>query len=462
MWSADQLATIVNGKLINAAPARVITGFSVDTRSLNENDCFVAIPGKNEDGHNYFQEAYELGASAALIEQEPDLQQQTLPNIIFVHNSVEALHKIAKFHRSQFDIPIIGITGSSGKTTTKELLFHILSQTHRPFRSPGNYNTEIGLPLALLQMPADSDIGIFELGLQHPGDISKLCEILDPTHGLITSIGEAHLENFENQKALADEKLQLAYAVKSPENLAFNLDSDLLAQKLTIDSWSAAQGFGVENQTGKVTATKINPKDLSGLTAEVLLDDESLQIRSSLLGKSNIYAILGAIIMARMLEVQSDVIARQITSFKPISGRMELIETPKFGLIIDDSYNANPASMKAAIEALNEFEVSDDVHKVLIIGDMLELGDISAQRHREIATQVASSKVSHVFTIGNLSRLVFDAFSDDPDWKLRSTHSENLAELTEAVRAYLTEHPSLTLIKGSRGMNLDILVKNLR
>ena len=462
MWSADQLAKVTNGKLIQASPTRVISGFSIDSRTIKQDECFVAIPGNSVDGHNFILEAFERGAAAALVEKLPEARPKIFVNLILVENSIRALQKIAQEHRKSFDIPIVGITGSSGKTTTKELLHHILSASQNSFRSPGNYNSEIGLPLGILDMPIDAECGIFELGLQYPGDIKLLSEILQPTHGLITHIGEAHLENFQDVEQLAEEKWELARCIQPPSKLSLNVDSTFLNTKSASPDWQDAKSFGISNERSEVRAVNIDTRQLSGLRAKILYPDGEFEMRSKLLGRSNVYAILAATAMAMQLGVSAGQIRTQISSFAPIEGRMELIESERFGHIIHDAYNANPASMNSAIQALNAFEVTQETRKVLVLGDMLELGAISEQRHLEVAAKIKPTKISHVFTFGERAKHISLELSKDELWQDNSTHCGSMDEVIDATTAYLIKHPSLTLVKGSRGMNLDILVNMLR
>jgi len=456
VWSAERIAHLTGGQIIKSAPDARISGFSIDSRTIEKNECFVAIPGAKVDGHNFITDAFERGASAVLIERE--IESNANPsNIIQVPDTLKALQQLAHGHRQQFEIPIVGITGSSGKTTTKELFAHILSSQKRVFRSPGNYNSETGLPLALLKMPEKTEIAIFEIALQHPGDIEKLVDILHPSMGLITHIGPAHAGNFPDIEAIADEKWRLAEGLSPGSQLIINGDSEYLTHRAKALESINISTFGIDSTTLDVRATEIDERNLSGISITVDAKQASFEIKSQLLGRANAYAILGAIAAALALDVPANIIQNAISSFKAVPGRMELIRSNSFGLIINDTYNANPDSMREAILALERLET--DLTKILVVGDMLELGDQSETAHREIAELIANTKIRQIFCFGFETEQTYTSLIKNSYWKGVAHHASDQSKLIDQLTSKLINNSEcLMLIKGSRGMALEHVV----
>ncbi len=465
MWSADKIAKMAGGRLDQPDAKRKITGFSIDSRTIKQDEFFVAIRGAQTDGHFYLEEAFRRGASGALVERLPVLSQAGFCNLIVVENSLAALQRLASEHRDLFNIPLVAITGSFGKTSVKELCHTILAKKFKAYRSPGNLNSETGLPLALLAMPQSTQIGIFELGLQHPGDIKALCKILKPTLGVITGIGHAHLEHFASLEALADEKWALAQNILEQGNLlVLNCDSQPVFERALLINSSQAKKiikYSIFNNHAEIRAAAINDTNLNGLEFKITTPDESFSVRSPLLGRAHVYSILAAAGVAFSLDIPSAQIAQGIADAKPAPRRMELKESKRFGKIIDDSYNANPHSMREAIYALGRFE--GEHRKVLVLGDMLELGRSSEALHLALADEIDKSDIDFLITIGSLSAKLAEALSQKSSWNLdrRAVHCRSHAEILDFLIGSLPNDKNLILVKGSRGMELDILVGRL-
>ncbi|MBI1730290.1 UDP-N-acetylmuramoyl-tripeptide--D-alanyl-D-alanine ligase [Candidatus Acetothermia bacterium] len=464
MWSVEKIAQWVQGQVYRPDPAKKITGFSIDSRTIKRGEFFVAVRGAQTDGYFFLEDAFQRGASGALVEQLPEETRGLCTNLIQVQDSRRALQSLASSYRTCLNIPVIAVTGSSGKTTTKELIYAILAKHFRAYRSPGNFNTEIGLPLALLSMPPSAEVGIFELGLQHPGDIEALCKILTPTIGVITSIGEAHLEYFAGLDALANEKWQLAEFIAAHGAALFlNVDSTPLserAKKIGLSRSAQLLGFGIQDDAAALRAENIEDVTLAGLRFEICTPDKKIPIQSRLLGRANAYAILAAAGTALYLDVPEEVIQRAVREFEPVQHRMELKESKRFGWVIDDSYNANPSSTREAIRALSRFETP--LQKILIIGDMLELGDSAMELHRALADEVKKRDIKLLFTFGDSAAGLSRVLAAKRDWSSkRAIHCTSQEELFKRLENLLTNHQNLILVKGSRGMQLDQLVERL-
>jgi len=464
VWTVDEIAQITQGRVYRPSPQREIKGFAIDSRSLQPNEFFVALPGERTDGHHYLSEAFERGASGALIQRPPEslaLDERTC-NLVVVHSTQQALQTLASAYRERHTGPIVGVTGSSGKTTTKELIYAILRRAHRAYRSPGNYNTEIGLPLALLSMPPDTEVGVFELALQRPGEIKTLAEIARPTIGVLTTIGDAHLGSFRDREELARAKWELIEYLPSQGYAVLNFDAPYLAE------WAAelpargvrVHGFGIDSPHARVRARAIRDDTLEGITFTVHTPDIRFDVRTQLLGRANVYNALAAVAVALVLKVDVEHIQQVLEEFEPVPHRLELKRSERFGLILDDSYNANPTSTREALRTLARLRVPQ--RKVLVFGEMLELGDSSRELHRELAEVIDELDIDRVFTIGELTGETARALSTRAHWgPKRVMSAATLDELSGLLFRELLDDENVILVKGSRGMRLEQLMFNL-
>ncbi len=433
--------------------ATVPTGFAHDTRLLAPGEIFIALKGAQTDGHHYLSEAFARGAIGAIISDCTAIPSEGR-NIILVDESLSALHKLARHWRRQFSAPMIGVAGSCGKTTTKEMIAHLLRPHRRIFVSPGNYNTEYGLPLALLEMDRDVEVGIFELGEERVGDIALLVDILAPTIGVITMIGRAHLEFLQTSEKVAEEIWQMVDQLPVDGYAIINADSSLLEKlrrKLHVNEIS----FGINN--GDLRATVTNKP--TGIHLEVTERDEQISLISPLFGKHNCYNILAAAAVARLHNIAWKEIQQGVASFMPYKHRLSLHPSP-FGYILDDSYNANPDSTAAALHVLAELDLPVK-YQAFIFGDMLELGKETAKFHRDIMQLAIKLGIDFIFTIGEnacgaAAELRRGALSQ------RIILSHDKEQLQRQVEERLSPGETLVLIKGSRSMGLDILADHWR
>lgn len=463
MLTVEWIAQAVGGKLYRPDRPAAIIGFSIDTRTLRAGDFFIALVGRRTDGHRFLQEAFHKGASGALIHcrggaSPAPTTTTSFKNIVQVEDTRLGLRRLAHAYRQLFNIPIIGITGSSGKTTTKELLYEILNEKFLVYRSPGNFNTEYGLPLALLNMPQDTQMGVFELGMQRRGEIKELADILQPTIGVITTIGDAHLGFFKNRDEIARAKWELIDALPEEGLAVLNKDSLQLC-KLASDKLKGRKiEFAIESEAD-YQARDIRDRDLSGLSFEVNSPNGSFTLSSKLLGHFNAYNILAAVAVAAELGVNFKSIRKAVRGFKPIPHRMEL-KRSKWGSILDDSYNASPSATSQALLTLSRLKTP--FKKIFVFGDMRELGKFAKQEHQQIADHIAKLKIDQVFTLGELAAKTAKALIERHGWSPeRVKITQNLEELKSALTATLKGDQNILLIKGSRAMELDKLADEL-
>jgi len=459
MQSIRWVAEVLDAPIRHLSRARPLTGASIDSRTIQPGQLFVALPGERTDGHRFLEDAFRRGASGALVHDVPTGNRAGLANCIQVPDPLNALQELATQRRAELSIPIVGITGSAGKTTTKELIHAVLSEQHQAYCSPGNFNTEIGLPLTLLNVPGETDVAVVEMGLQRPGDIQELAKIGQPTHGVLTSIGDAHIGRFRDQAGLAREKWSLMEAVPAGGTAVLNVDTPFAAewrQHLACETWA----LGLEREDVDTGIIDIDDTQLDGLVLTASVEGQAISIETQLLGRHNAYAVLAALATGRVFEVSFEAIQRAIASFSPIAHRMEPKRAPQHGLIVDDTYNASPTAVRAALKTLTRLK--EDMPKFAILGDMRELGDRAHTEHASLAEDVNQLGIDTVLTVGDFAKHITGQLRQRYGWSAdRASHATDVDDLENELVKRTRKEGALILVKGSRAMGLDRLVDRL-
>ena len=413
------------------------SGISIDSRTIQKDSLFIAIKGDRFDGNLYAEKAIEAGAKFAIVE---DKSISNEINIFWVENSLLYLQKLANFHRLKFNIPIIGITGSNGKTSTKELINVVLSKKYNVLCTKGNLNNHLGVPLTLLQLNDKHELAIIEMGANKPGDIKELAEIAEPNYGIITNIGKAHLEGFINFEGVLKTKLELFDFISSSNGeFIVNADDEILN--------NATKDYSIRVLYSSKGRTAIEGK-LEELTPFVALsykseNYESPYIKTNMIGNYNFYNFLVAITFGQIFKVSNDLINEAIRNYVPSNNRSQVLKTNN-NLLIIDCYNANPSSMLAALES---FLMLKEENKIAILGDMLELGVQSIAEHKKILAFCFDNNLEFI-TVGPIFQsLNKEGFNSIEDYK--EFHSKN--KLSEKT----------ILLKGSRGIALENLISYL-
>jgi len=409
-----------------------------DTRKLKAGDIFFALKGGNFNGNRFAKQAIDIGAAYAVIDEK---EFEVAGKTILVDDVLTSLQQLAKHHRQQFNIPFIAITGSNGKTTTKELIHAVLSTTYKTYTTEGNLNNHIGVPLTILKIKSDAEIAVIEMGANHPGEIASYCTYALPTHGLITNIGKAHLEGFGNLEGVKKAKGELFDFLRGqPNDYAFVMwDYDYLKEMSKGISGIIKYGTQADAHiTGQVK------KNEPYLEIEITqgLDDGLIQTR--LVGEYNLPNILAAVTVGKTFKVPEDKIKSAIENYEPTNSRSQLIEKGSNKIILD-AYNANPSSMKLAIENLAKLQATN---KVLILGAMAELGEESLEEHKVIVDLIKQSNWNNVALVGG-DFLKFD----HPFVKF-----ENALQAKDWYQQQNFENTHL-LIKGSRSMQMENIIK---
>jgi UDP-N-acetylmuramoyl-tripeptide--D-alanyl-D-alanine ligase len=433
-----------------------IKGVSIDSRTIKRGELFVAIKGARFDGHDFVPEVIKNGAWGALVDRS-ELETKYaslggLRNILPVEDTIFALQEMSQMHRKKFAIPMIGITGSNGKTTTKEMLASILKQRGSVLKNEGNLNNHIGVPLTLLKLDARHKSAVVEMGMSALGEIDTLARLVSPDVGVITNIGPAHLEFLGTLDIVAQAKAELLGNLRTDGTAVLNAD-DWYFTALKNKYSGRVLSFGIENKAD-VSASGIRQgKDFTDVTIEA--DDSSVDVRLPAVGKHNIYNALAAAAAAAAVGMSLDAVKYGLEAFSPVAMRSELKQV-KGRMVLADYYNANPGSVKAALETLISLRAGRK--SVAVLGDMLELGATAAYAHREVGRTVARLGVDVLITMGPLAIYINEGALEAGMPKDRvvaaGSHAEAAALLKER-----SENGDAVLIKGSRGMKMEKILE---
>ena len=413
---------------------------TTDSRNIPANSIFFALKGDNFNGNAFANEAILKGAAYAVID-EPE--SATNDKMILVENVLLSLQQLAQYHRNQLGLPILAITGTNGKTTTKELITAVLSKKFRVNSTKGNLNNHIGVPLTILSMNNETEFGVVEMGANHPGEIKILCDIAKPDFGLITNIGKAHLEGFGSFEGVIKTKSEMYDFLRNNGGKCFvNADNSLLTK----------QANHIEQICYGKSTDYFMPGELAStdnyLVVKALFPKGWLYLKSKLVGDYNFENLLAAACVGKYFEVDPLLIQEAIAEYSPSNNRSQLIQKAK-NTIIMDAYNANPTSMMAA---LTNFAGIRHENKCIILGDMLELGTVSAEEHQKITDFIEEQKFSEVYLVGPQFKNTIDR-----------TQKKKF-EQVELLSNYLKTQPienKLILIKGSRGIHLEKILELL-
>ncbi|MCK9450383.1 MAG: UDP-N-acetylmuramoyl-tripeptide--D-alanyl-D-alanine ligase [Bacteroidales bacterium] len=413
---------------------------SIDSRKIAQGSLFFALKGENTDGNKFVHKALEAGAAIAVAD-DPEIPQQKA--VVKVENSLKALQELAKLHRKNLKAKVIGITGSNGKTTSKELISRVLGQKYKVAFTQGNLNNHIGVPLSILQIAEDTEIAIIEMGANHQGEIAALSRIAQPHFGLITNIGKAHLEGFGSLTGVINAKSELYSFIDDHDGMLFVNTSNPLLEKLSANIKRYTYGEGQDSQVyGELIAA--DPY----LTFVYEYQNRQALVETKLMGNYNFENLLAAAAIGSYFEVEQGDIVDALASYKSSNSRSQQIDTVHNKLVMD-AYNANPVSMQAAIK---NFDLICGQRSAFILADMLELGTESDYEHAEILKLLTDLDCKKVFLVGPLFGRVYAG----DDW-LHFTHVDELVK-------HLEEEPLRgydVLLKGSRGMQLEKLLPRL-
>jgi UDP-N-acetylmuramoyl-tripeptide--D-alanyl-D-alanine ligase len=461
--SIAQIAEACNGKLyfVNTFITKEAAGVVVDSRKVEKDYLFIATVGERVDGHDYIDSAFEKGALAAICEKLP-----TAPSgpCILVEDSFAALKDIAKWYRLQLTIKVIGITGSVGKTSTKEFISSVLARKYNVLKTEGNFNNEIGLPLTILRLREEHEVAVLEMGINNFGEMRRLSEIAKPDICVITNIGQCHLENLGSRQGILKAKTEIFDFLSDSGRVCINGDDDMLATLKEVKGYLPIR-FGIST-CNEIYADHIRATGLFGSTCDIHFGDEIIHTKIPLPGEHMILNALAATSVATLLGLTSKEIVTGIATVKPLGGRSNIIRLDKWTLI-DDCYNANPVSMKAAIDLLR----MADTRKVAILGDMGELGGNEKALHTQIGTYAADSGLDLLICVGKLSASMYEGAANSPLYSRNETtvdssyprlyYYETREELLDHLSSLVAQNDTI-LVKASHFMGFDQIVNALQ
>lgn len=443
------------GKLVGtpADPHLLIQGVSTDSRKRSEGSLFVPLKGENFDGHRFLKQAIQAGCIASLWKEEVPIPENVTIPFILVEDPLTALQQLASCYRNELDIPIVAVTGSNGKTTTKDLISSVLSSKYRVAKTQGNLNNLIGVPLTILSMPEETEIGVVEMGMNQKGEISQLSKIARPNVAVITNIGESHLEFLGTRAGIAEAKWEITEGLKPDGILIINGDDPILLERIsTIEQDVVRIGFGTENDQYPLA---IETRGLDGI--QFSTNDARFEL--PLIGRHNVLNALYAIQVGRLFKLSEEEIGQGLKNATVTEMRLQLHRARNKMFMINDAYNASPTSMKAALDLLQEVEPHTE--KWVLLGDMLEIGEKEERYHREIGAYAAEKNVKRILTIGERGKWIAEgAAAADQRTKPFIKH---FTSHDEAIRYLETEGSQnvLLLVKASKAMHLDQVVQKL-
>lgn len=447
MWSIREILQATAGQLAAGNPDEDIAGVSIDSRTIKEGDIFICIRGERFDGHDFIPQAIKNGAAAICFcrDKAVVLGSKIRCSCIAVGNTLTALSSLAYYHRKRFSIPVIGITGSNGKTTAKEMLASLLSSRYKVLKNEGTQNNIIGLSLTLLRLDTSHEIAVLELGTNHFGELRELCRIAAPTVGLITNIGPAHLEFFGDEKGVLREKWELIEGLAFPRIGILNADDILLKEKLSCAAGVSFFTFGLANKAD-FTARRILQKDRK---TSFFIKNYPIELKT--VSRVNLYNALSAYAAARIFGIDANDIMNKLKQFRFPKARFERKRINGF-YVIDDAYNANPASFYNAIDAFNNLRTRG--RKIAIIGDMLELGQKSCELHRQVGRALGESGIDMLIGVGRLSHIACDAaLAGGLNHKV--IYKRDTTDQVRDIVPSLLKKGDFVLLKGSRAMRLE-------
>jgi UDP-N-acetylmuramoyl-tripeptide--D-alanyl-D-alanine ligase len=452
----DRIVQGLAGKWVQGNPQQEATGVSTDTRTIEANNVFVALKGPNFDGHQFISRSFDKGAAAAVVRDLPGPGRIPKEKIIIqVKDTLTALGELARIWRAQFQLALAAISGSNGKTTAKEMLAGILQLEGPTLKNPGNLNNWIGLPLSLFALDEKTRFAVLEMGMNHPGEIARLCQITDPSVALLTSIGPAHLEGLGSLQAISRAKGELFEALGPDDWAVINEDDPLIkdlgrscrAQKITFGSHPEADVRGLDIQP-----------DSQGFRFKILYQGQAKDIRLGMPGSHNVSNALGAGAAALSLGISLETVRQGLGQFTHPPHRLQIKKGLSGIHLIDDSYNANPASMKAALATFQSLK--QDTRGGLVLGDMLELGPEGEKLHQEIGEMVGTLGVDYLLTLGPLSEALSQRASQGRRPPKALFHGRNQNEIIGELKILIRKGDWI-LIKGSHGMGMEKIVAAL-
>jgi UDP-N-acetylmuramoyl-tripeptide--D-alanyl-D-alanine ligase len=459
LWTCDALAAAVQGR-VRGRPSPAITGISIDSRTLSKGEAFFAIKGDRVDGHDYVAKAHAVGAGVSVVTETRLADMPDDAPLVVVDDVLEALRRLARAARTRSNAKIVAVTGSVGKTSSKEMLRLALSQSGETHASAASYNNHWGVPLSLARLPQSARYGVFELGMNHAGELTPLSQLVRPHIALVTTIEPVHIEYFSGIEAIADAKAEIFAGLVEGGAVVLNRDNaqfERLARSARSQGVKEIIGFGESSEApARVISAELAAED-SRVRASIL--GEEISYTLGVPGRHVVQNSLGVLACVKLMGADLARAARALAGMTPPKGRgQRFVLKLKDGeaLLLDESYNANPASMHAAIEVLGRAPVGPKGRRIAVLGDMLELGAEAANLHAQLSHALAAAKVDKVFCAGPLMRALYDALPP----ALRGGYAESGERIEPEVLAVLAPGDAV-MIKGSNASRMHAIAATM-
>ena len=426
-------------------PEAVAAGYSIDSRTLHPGDLFFAVRGGRLDGHDYVEPALASGAVAAVIEKQHASRFPAHSQLLLVENSLQALQRLSAAVRHLWGKPLIGVTGSAGKTTTKECIAHVLSTRYRVLKSQGNLNNHFGMPLQLLKLEPEHDLAVVEMGMSHAGEITALAQLAQPDCGVVTMVAPVHLEFFESIAGIARAKYELIESLRPGGIAVLNADDPYVAQ-FGRDFHGKVVMFGI-HKPADVRAHNIESRGAEGSSFEIAVDNERASALLPLLGEHNIYNALAAVAVGLQYNVSLQAAAESLATLSPGDKRGEILEN-NGARVINDCYNSNPKALDSMVRSLAQLPAQ---RRIVVAGEMLELGSAGETMHREAGRQMAQYGIDFVLGVRGLAQAIVDGAREAG---IRAEFVSTPEEAGEWLRREIRAGDAV-LLKASRGVRLE-------
>ena len=451
----EECLRAIGGKNSSGVRDEFFRGVSIDSRTLKKGELFVCIQGDKFDGHNFIKEAQDKQAAAIVLSEESEMVRvrEKAPVVVRVKNTLKALQELALFYRKKMPVKVIGITGTNGKSTTKEMTAAITEKKFKTIKTKGNLNNHIGLPLNIFDLSKTDEIAVMEMGMSAAGEIKRLAEIAKPEIGVVTNISEGHLVHLKTLKKVQAAKGELFDSLSEKEIAIVNAD-DPLVLELAKSVRAKVITYGIY-KGADIKAENICPMDREGFKLSVNFSGKNIPMYIPFLGECNIYNALAAIATSWSLGIAPDDIKQGLMAAKLLANRFEVSEH-RGVTIINDSYNANPRSMKEALKILAKYKCKG--RRFFIVGEMLELGDLSKPAHKALGVDVAKYSIDYLVTVGDLSSHVAKSAVASGMNKKNTA----IASGYECAVAFIKKHSrsgDCLLVKGSRGSKMEEVVR---
>jgi UDP-N-acetylmuramoyl-tripeptide--D-alanyl-D-alanine ligase len=449
------------GRLVAGGASREFDGVSIDTRTIDANQLFVAIRGDRFDGAAFARTALDSGAAGVVVAHGWLAGQLDAPAdaaVIEVDDTTAALQCLGSAVRRESGTRVVAITGSAGKTTTKEVTGELLATRYRVIRNRGNFNNHIGLPLSLVELRQRPEVAVVELGMNHAGEISTLVRIAEPDVRVWTNVGDAHLGFFASVDAIADAKAEILEGADSSTLLVANADDERVNARV-VRFPGRVSTFGID-RPATVRATGVVDRGIQGSAASVTTPAGTTDLEVPLIGRGNLMNVLAATAVAVEFKIPLDVIAAQVSRLRPPSHRGDVVRLPLGATLVDDSYNANPTATKGALDILAASPTTG--RRIAVLGEMLELGQQSTRLHEEVGRAAAATRIDVLVTVGGAPAAALSAAAVAAGMARDAVrHFSGSEEAAEAVAAAIRAG-DLVLVKGSRGVRTDRVVERLK